>query len=261
MTEEKVTPLIQLPPIDFKTTLIRPTEVDLKEISSFIQYYLPINRTQELKDRIKQDEDLILQIIKNTSISLNLLKTLEGIAPSVSLLRRYEGVRKAQGVAKIINEELKKNIKQKFAVFCVHADVMHAIRLGVLPMYRAQTFFNNAEPAIKRNKIRKFHAYQSYKIFISNIMASGTAVELSNVDQVLFVELDWSFYRNVQALLRVHNMRNKNPVKVRFMALSDSNTDSKIIYIFKRYIKKAVTESENGIISLDTKYDTQTKTE
>lgn len=257
--EENNTSLIELPPIKFETALIKPTEVELKEISSFFHFYLPLNRTKEMYERLKQDEDLILQIIKNTTISLNLLKTLEGIYSSVSLLRRYEGVRKAKSVAKLINEELKKDIKKKYAVFCVHADVMHEIRKNVLPMYRAQTCFNNIDPADRRNKIKKFHAYQSYKIFISNIMASGTGIDLSNADEVIFVELDWYFYRNVQAILRVHNMRRKAPVRVRFMALSDSNTDSKIIYIFKRCIKKAVTETDTGVLSLDPKHDTQAK--
>ncbi|HRT83946.1 MAG TPA: hypothetical protein P5523_04845 [Bacteroidales bacterium] len=250
---------IKLPPIKFDTTFIKPTDVDFKEVSSFFHFFLPLNRTKEMYERLKQDEDLILAIIKNTTISLNLLKTLEGIYSSVSLLRRYEGVRKARAVARLINEELKKDIKKKFAVFCVHADVMHEIRRNVLPIYRTQTCFNNIDPADRRKKIRKFHAYQSYKVFISNIMAAGNGIELSNADEVLFVELDWYFYRNVQAILRVHNMRRKKPVRVRFIALTDSNTDSKIIYIFKRYIKKAVTDTETGVLTLDPKHDNQAK--
>lgn len=247
---------ITLPAIKFDTKFVYPTDVDFKEMSSFFHFYLPVNRTQEMKERLKQDEELILAIIKNTSISLNLLKTLEGIYSTVALLRRYEGIRKARAVANLINEELKKDIKKKYAVFCVHRDVMQEIRRLVLPMHRAQTCFNNTDPAERRQKVKKFHAYQSYKVFISNIMGSANGIELSNADEVLFVELDWYFYRNVQALLRVHNMRRKEPIRVRFIALTDSNTDSKIIYIFKRYIKKAVTDTECGVLTLDPVYNT-----
>jgi SNF2 family DNA or RNA helicase len=71
------------------------------------------------------------------------------------------------------------------------------------------------------------------KVFIGNIMAAGTAINLTVASHVYFVEQDWVPGNNAQAVMRVHRIGQDKNVSVHFVTI-DKSLDTKIAYLLKK---------------------------
>jgi SWI/SNF-related matrix-associated actin-dependent regulator 1 of chromatin subfamily A len=119
-------------------------------------------------------------------------------------------------------------------VFAIHRDVIMYFQ-ECLRAYNPVVVWGGTPPEKKQRFIEKFMYNPRCRIFIGNINAAGTGIDglQGSCSEVLFLEASWTPASNAQAIMRVHRIGQKNPVRVRFLALAGS-IDEKIQTALRR---------------------------
>jgi SWI/SNF-related matrix-associated actin-dependent regulator 1 of chromatin subfamily A len=223
----------QLPPISYGHVSVEAGPVDVEILPSFTQYFLPVDRRDELKLELERQANLLKSVESNMRPEMNdKLATLAAISDSVSTLRRYIGLQKCRDAIEIINRELENNAYQKIVIFAIHRDVIETMR-GGLRKFKPVTLYGGTDPDKRQRNIDRFQRDPKCRVFIGNIHAAGIAITLTAAHHVTFIEQDWVPGNNAQAIMRCHRIGQENPVSVRFIVL-DKTLDAKIGFILKR---------------------------
>jgi SWI/SNF-related matrix-associated actin-dependent regulator 1 of chromatin subfamily A len=180
----------ELPPIFYSDLVVEPGEVKLEDESSFMQYVFPIDRRGELEERLAKERALLEQMVDLTGFTKDGMKGLEALAQSVSTLRRYTGLQKVEPIAELVAEELESAAYGKVVIFAIHRDVIEGLRVR-LSKYGAVTLYGGTDPEKRQKNVDKFQNSDKTRVFIGNILAAGTAINLTAAHQVIFAEQDW----------------------------------------------------------------------
>ena len=167
---------------------------------------------------------------------LNVLMLMSG---SITALRRYHGLKKIKAVADLVKQELTLGLYKKIVIFGIHKDVLKSLReklsefqavlvTGEVPMYHRQ------------EAIDYFQEDPRCQVFIGNIQAAGTAINLTAASQVIFIEQDWVPGNNAQAAMRCHRIGQDQSVTIRHAAILNS-FDDRVTEILTRKIQELST--------------------
>lgn len=228
LRRKKVDVLKDLPPIRYSDFVVEPTPLTDVEYEMFFPKH--INDAGGAKAgalAVISEEQKILDAIVDISIhdthspNRDKLVVLEGIAESVSTLRRHVGLLKAKTMVPLIAEELDADPAKKLVLFCVHRDVIALLR-DALVDYNPVTIFGGTPPAKRDRHIARFQGNHKCRVFIGQVDACGVAINLTASSDVIFVEASWTPASNAQAAMRVHRIGQTKPVLVRFFSLVDS---------------------------------------
>jgi SWI/SNF-related matrix-associated actin-dependent regulator 1 of chromatin subfamily A len=200
----------------------------------------------QVKDQEKAIQGMLTSFREKKLNQDQFIKALEAQSSSMSLMRRWIGLSKVKGAAELIKDHLEGGM-EKCVVFAHHRNVIMMLQ-HYLKDYKPVLLYGGT-PAEKRQKnIDKFMNEKVYKntghtknrVFIGQITAAGTAINLTAAHDVFFVECSWVPGENVQASMRVHRDPQRKPVVVRFLALENSIDE----HIMKVYRRKANTLSK-----------------
>lgn len=172
--------------------------------------------------QIAQADEQLQQAL-SSSDNATQLATLESMASSLATLRRYTLMAKLPAIAEQIIEDLTTNQIPKLTVFGIH-------KIGIKWLSEKLKQFNpltitGDTPAEKRQpNIDRFQQDPVVRLILGNIDAMGTGVDgLQNVcDEAVFCELSWVPSQNVQAVMRLCRIGQKNPVRARVFSLYGS---------------------------------------
>lgn len=226
----------ELPPISYEDLVVEAGPVDLSVESTFADYIFPVDRTDQLMAKLEEERNYIETTVDRLGFSRDGMKVLEGMAKSVSTLRRYTGCQKVKATAELVSQELEANAYDKLVIFAIHRDVIEGLRVR-LSKFGAVTLYGGTPPKTRQKNIDKFQNNPKCRVFIGNILAAGTAITLTSSCQVVFVEQDWVPGNNAQAAMRCHRRGQTRPVFVRFVGLVDS-IDQRIAQVLKRKTKE-----------------------
>lgn len=219
---------LQLPPISFGDLFVEPSEVT---ISPETKLRLQADHERVMAKLAPLERDLLGGVPENDQA---LLLLLEGLAESVSTLRRYTGMQKAQTAAMLVAQELADGAYDKIVIFAVHRDVIDAVKIH----FPDAAVVTGDTPTNKRQaEIDRFQKSKKCTVFIGNILAAGVGITLTAAHHVLFVEQDWVPGNNAQAAMRCHRIGQLMPVSVRFVSLVGS-IDERIAQVLKRKTKE-----------------------
>ncbi len=216
-----------LPKIFYSDVVVEAGAVDLETSASFIQYVFPKNRVDELEAKLKAEVQLVNKAINHKDI-----KVLEGLAKSVSTLRRYVGIQKVEKVAELVAQELESKLYDKIVIFAIHRDVIEGLRVR-LKDFGALTLYGGTKFDSAHRNIDKFQQQSKFKVFIGNITACGIAINLTAAHNVLMIEQEWTPASNAQAIARCHRHGQLKPVTVRVVGLANS-LDEKVANILRK---------------------------
>lgn len=227
----------QLPPIQHRYFSVYPGEVDLEVSPSFTHYFLPEDRRIELMDRLHKEQKLLEDVFYNMqSGNEAALAVINGLSNSVSTLRRYVGLQKVEGAVEWVDKQFRFANLKKLVIFALHTDVIEGLRSN-LREFKPVVVFGKTPPEKRQRRIDKFQNDPKCKIFIGNIKAAGTAINLTAAHTMLFVEQDWVPGNNAQAVMRCHRIGQENPVSVYYVTLYDS-IDHHVLVVLKKKIKE-----------------------
>lgn len=183
---------------------------------------------QKYKNESRAAEEAISYALNDDQSSL----VLEGVAESLSTLRKINGLKKVKPYIELVTQELEDGAYGKMVVFAWHREVIEALKEG-FRAYNPVVIYGGQSSTVRQNAIDSFQKDPKTKIFIGQILAAGTAITLTASHRVDILEADFVPGNNRQAIDRVHRRTQRLPVFCRFFAIVDS-IDQKIQRIYRR---------------------------
>lgn len=231
LRRRKAEVMTQLPPLTYADLVVEPAVID--EELYFADYYLQ-NLVDDLHKELREGRELLTKTLGSTGLGRDGLKAMEGMAKSVSTLRRYIGLQKTMPYLEMVKEELAAGAYQKLVIYCLHRDVIETLRVG-LSKFGAVTLYGGTPAEKRQQHIDRFIKRDSCRVFIGNILAAGTGIDgfqkvCNNVD---LLEQDWVPSNNAQAVMRLHRIGQEKPVFCRFIGVADS-LDERVAQVLKR---------------------------
>jgi SWI/SNF-related matrix-associated actin-dependent regulator 1 of chromatin subfamily A len=218
--------------------LLRRKKVDvLPELPPVLESDWPVERkpfelSKVMLDQVQFELEALDKAFAATSLPLDQQwRLLEASAKSVSTLRRYIGLQKSQRAIDLVKEEMGK-LYRKIVIFAVHVDVVGMLRVG-LSKFNPVVITGACHADLRQDIVDRFQQDPNCCVFIGNIVAAGTSITLTESNNVLFVEKEWTPALNEQALARCHRIGQRHSVNVRSLVVKDS-IDEKINAILRR---------------------------
>jgi len=201
----------------------------------------PLADFPNLKSKIKEEMARLQEAIGfDYQISdEKLLLSLQAMSQSVSSLRRYHGLQKIGPAARLISDELELGLYRKIVVFGIHRDVLKTLHRN-LAQFNPQIIVGGMSDKVKQAAIDTFQDDQTARVFIGNIKAAGTAINLTAAHQGLGIERDWVPGNNAQAYARMRRIGQTKPVTFRHLTIANS-FDDKLTALLIRKIKEIST--------------------
>lgn len=128
--------------------------------------------------------------------------------------RRELGLSMVESVAEILSDEIE-NQKKKKIIFAHHRDVVEALHESLSAFNPAKLYGGMKSLEVKA-QIEKFKTDPTCLAIVLNIESGGVGLNLTESDEVNFVEFDWSPKKNEQAEDRAHRFGQKGNVLIRY---------------------------------------------
>lgn len=201
--------VLDLPPLRIDTwpLSIGTTKVpDLPELTSrLIQRYGALAEVDQLDD---------------AAIEAYLCCINTALSP-LPTLRRETAILKAIATSLTLAEELADG-GPKTVVFAHHREAIEALAKG-LKVFNPAVVHGGVPAGHARDaQIDRFNADPKCRVFIGQLTAAGSSINLQAASQVVFVEASWTPGENSQAISRVYRHGQTQPVLVRFVYLKES---------------------------------------
>lgn len=236
LRRKKADVLKELPPIYYGNMLeVEASPVDM--VNNFPDYYLIAGRTGELAEKLRSEHAVLKSAVEKTTGIKDMeprAELLASLQKSVATYRRYVGLQKMPAIAKLLSDELDSGAYEKIVVFAVHQGVIEGLRSRLAEKYGAVTLYGKTDPDTRIRNIEKFQRNPKCRVFIANIQAAGTAINLTAAHNVLVAESDWVPGNNAQAIMRCHRIGQTHPVYVRFCSLVNDPLDANIQRLLRR---------------------------
>ena len=154
-----------------------------------------------------------------------------GANGTASAARRVLAMEKAYALAEMVYDEILVGAYEKIVIFCYHQCVINVFQ-DRLRKWGLVSIFGKT-PIDKREKhVHDFQNNPRCKVFIGQIQAAGTGINLTAANHVLMAEPSYVPGENAQAVMRCHRIGQTKPVTVRWAV--GSKLDEKIIGIVRR---------------------------
>lgn len=150
-------------------------------------------------------------------------ESLEALSPALSTLRRNIGLAKARAVGDLVEDELEGGTG-KVIVFGLHPDALKEIARR-LTAYKPALITGMTPAHARQAYIDQFTHDEKCRVFIGQIYAAGTGLNLQVADRVIIAEPAWTPAINAQAIARAHRAGQKNPVRASLISLRGSVDD------------------------------------
>lgn len=137
-------------------------------------------------------------------------------------LRKYNGILKVPAVFEAIKFELENRLVDKVVVYAYHRAVIHLLQELLKGAGVNVTSVYGGTPGHKKeNAQKKFKSWRR-GVFIGQIQAAGTVIDLTTAHHGYIIEKDWVPGNNAQALMRMHRHGQTKPVTIRDVELVNS---------------------------------------
>jgi SWI/SNF-related matrix-associated actin-dependent regulator of chromatin subfamily A-like protein 1 len=159
-----------------------------------------------------------------------LIKALHVPDPVLTTLRRELGELKVLPTIAWVQERM--NSTNKILLFAWHHSVIEHLRRG-LQEFTPVVVTGATSPSGRDNAIKAFQHRSSVRLFIGQLLATGTAITLTAANEVAIVEPSWVPGENVQAICRAHRIGQYDSVLASFLYLPGT-LDAQIMSTFRR---------------------------
>lgn len=233
--------LTELPPIVFSEVTVERSDVQL---DPYFYDHIRYEGVPKFLETLKQYDSTLRGALAVTSDTTrpaaDSMTVLEGLATSMTTLRRYISLAKLPKFVETIKEELDAGAYEKIVIFAIFKDTIELCR-EALRKYGAVTLYGGTPPDKRQRHIDRFQNDPTCQVFIANIAAAGTAITLTAANQVAFIEADWVPANNAQAAMRVHRIGQEKKVRVRFFSCAGSVDE---------YVMKVLTQKTREIVKI-----------
>lgn len=142
-------------------------------------------------------------------------------AVALASVRRLIGVLKAPGVATLACDLLEGDSDSKVLIFAQHRSVMDVLE-NELREFGVVTINGSTPSAARIRAIDSFQGNKLTRVFIGQIQACNSAINLQAANRVIMAESSWTPAENEQCIARAHRLGNTRPVTAIFASLAGS---------------------------------------
>lgn len=136
--------------------------------------------------------------------------------------RRINGMMKVPGVLDLLKFNLENGLMDKVVVYAYHKDVIdtlwHLLQEEGIPVVKV---YGGTSPRRRTSAQDKFRKWKK-GVFIGQIQAAGTAIDLTSAHYGVMIEKDWVPGNNAQAMERMHRFGQEMPVTILDIVISGS---------------------------------------
>jgi SNF2 family DNA or RNA helicase len=119
---------------------------------------------------------------------------------------------KVEPLAEEIKFALQNNLLTQTVVFGFHVNPLVELAKRLADSGISAAVMNGATGQIARIAMQEDFRHNRISVLVCNIIAAGTAIDLSAASHAYFLELDWVPGNNVQAANRLISMDKQEPV-------------------------------------------------
>lgn len=159
------------------------------------------------------------------------------ISVGLATSRREVALAKALPLVEEIAECLERGDYQKTVVFGWHRDAIHAVRAGLEARGVKAAELMGGMHESQRTAVQQEFRIGKIQVVVAQIIAAGTAIDLSAASHGYFLELDWVPGSNVQAANRLVSMMKDEPVTFDICTMPGS-VDDRVQRILLRRTKE-----------------------
>ena len=192
--------LADLPPLLVDTFVVEPRDIDMTDV--------PEDALEELQRLLREDDADAITAITSLSVPL-------------ATLRRRIGLAKAKAVAEAVYGHLWAGGGGKVLVFFQHTDVGEAI-CDALQHQGPVLYQGGMTPSQREAALKAFNKDPKCKVFVGQIQAAGTGLNLQIADRVFIAEPAWTPALNEQAIARSYRGGQTNMVHASLCVLKKS---------------------------------------
>ena len=139
--------------------------------------------------------------------------------------RQAVAMAKVPALVEEIASALNDGLLAQTVVFGWHVAPLHALAGGLTAHGVRVAVLTGSTPAKDREHIQLAHRAGLTQVVVANILAAGTAIDLSNASHGYFLELDWVPGNNAQAANRLVSMDKKEPVTFDVVTMPGTTDD------------------------------------
>jgi hypothetical protein len=234
-----------LPKIHFSDLTVAATEPTIDRWELHFSSYL-LQGQQPFFAEIARLERRVEDLASDMGLGADTVRILGGLAPKVSLWRRWVALQKVPEIVKLVAGELKERRYERIVIVGQHQASVSEIREG-LRDWGAVMLYENTPVEKRQAFMRRFMGQgpttrKPCHVLVAQVQAlRGDDLTITN--EMLFAEPSWLPDDNVQAVFRMHKRGQTRPVNVRFVGL-DRSIDAKVTRLMKQKTRNAVCDFE-----------------
>ena len=134
--------------------------------------------------------------------------------------RREVALAKVDPVAELSGSEIEDGL-QKLIIFSMHREPLRLLE-EKLAAHNPVRIDGSVSPTKRQEIIDRFQNDPACKVFLGQIVAAGTGINLTAAHNVIFLDASYSPSENEQAAARCHRPPQTNSVLVRFTHIADT---------------------------------------
>jgi SNF2 family DNA or RNA helicase len=150
---------------------------------------------------------------------------------ALSAVRHALGAAKVEATVEWVTERLSCGTR-KLILFGWHRDVLEALH-EKLGDYTPVLVTGTTAAAARAVAIERFQTHPLVRVFVGQLLATGTAVTLTAASEVAIVEPSWVPAENAQAIGRAHRLGQRDNVLASFLYIPGT-LDQTIMRVFRR---------------------------
>ncbi len=199
-------------------------DVPVESSTEFLDLIRPIECDDMMIRAQGQARDLKIALDKIPADQHAQYMTLN--ADNYVTLRRVNAILKTPAAFETIKFEIENNLVDKLVIFCYHREPIKLLA-NLLPAEGIKTgVLYGGTPEKKRESAIKAFKRPSKeggsRVLVCQILAAGTAIDLSVACEGIALEEDWVPGNNAQAFERMGGYKQTNPISIRKLYLPDS---------------------------------------
>jgi len=173
------------------------------------------------------DEGELAKLLKDCTSDEEILSRLKAKGSHVASLRRLTGLAKVKGVVDWLRDWFDGD-GGKIVLFAHHKDVIQGLVDGAAGIVGEVARIDGSMPQHERAlAVKHFRERETCKVFVGQIQAAGTGIDLSSSNCLIFVESDWVPGNNEQAAMRIQKVGKAEMNQV-FMATLPGSVDEQV---------------------------------
>ena len=243
--------LKDLPPITYSDMLIEPNpNIDLYLDSDTAGVYLVgEDRTADFHRDMENEKNIFMEIVGRSEPTLQpkylgqiytgkFANVLPEIQRTFGTLRRFMGIQKIEFCINLVEKILQNDKTRKVVVFGCHRAVLFHVYKGLKQKKHNPVLLWGGSSAKKRERsIDAFQNNDKCRVFIGQVHAAGTGIDLTAGNVLIFVELDWVPGNNAQACMRIHRIGQEHKCTVINLVL-DHPVDRRVSQVLRQKTKE-----------------------